>query len=152
MNYLVLIEHIEILPKLFETVFMPTAVRNELADAEAPPVVRDWISNPPTWLQVRSVATFDSSDAALQRLGEGERAAITLAVSLGASLLLMDERQGATVARGKGLVVTGTIGILDLAASRGLVNLKEAFDRLKRTSFRYPTEIMENVLQQRRQT
>lgn len=98
------------------------------------------------------MATFDSSDAALQRLGEGERAAITLAVSLGASLLLMDERQGAAVARGKGLVVTGTIGILDLAASRGLVNLKEAFDRLKRTSFRYPPEIMENLLKQRRLT
>jgi predicted nucleic acid-binding protein len=151
-NYLVMIGHIEILPQLFEKVFMPAAVRNELADLEAPSVVREWISTPPAWLEVRSVSVSDAEDVTLQHLDDGEQAAIRLAVSLGADLLLMDEREGAAVARRKGLVVTGTIGVLDLAARRGLVDLKKAFDRLKRTSFRYPREIMEDLLRQSQQT
>ncbi len=147
-NYLILIGHIDILEQLFEKVFMPAAVRNELADKEAPSAVREWIAAPPAWLEIRSVAT-DTGDVAMQRLNEGEQEAITLAVSLKADLLLIDERQGATVARGKGLAVTGTIGVLDLAAKRGLLDLREAFDRLKQTSFRYPAEIIENLLKHR---
>jgi predicted nucleic acid-binding protein len=147
-NYLILIGHIDILEQLFEKVFMPTAVRDELADTEAPSAVREWIATPPAWLEIRSVAS-DPGDVALQRLNEGEQEAITLAVSLKADLLLIDERHGATVARGKGLAVTGTIGVLDLAAKQGLLDLKEAFDRLKHTSFRYPAEIIENLLKHR---
>src|SRR5947209_5744739 len=92
-NYLVLIGYVEILPQLFDNVFMPAAVRNELTDEETPSVVREWITMPPDWLQVRSVLTSDDGDVDLQRLDEGEKAAITLAVFLGADLVLMDERQ-----------------------------------------------------------
>jgi predicted nucleic acid-binding protein len=97
-----------------------------------------------------SMATI--GEASFLRLDDGERAAITLAISLGADLVLMDERQGSSVARAKGLAVTGTIGVLDLAAGLGLVDLQDAFDRLKRTSFRYPPDVMENLLQQRKET
>ena len=45
-NYLVLIGHIDILPRLFGTVILPSAVREELADLGSPPRVRDWIANP----------------------------------------------------------------------------------------------------------
>jgi predicted nucleic acid-binding protein len=147
-NYLVLIGHVDILPQLFEKVFMPAVVRNELADIEAPSAVREWITRPPAWLEVQSVAS-DTCDVELQRLDEGEQAAIALAVALGADLVLIDERHGAAAARGKGLAVTGTIGVLDLAAKQGLVDLREAFDRLKRTTFRYPAEIIEDLLKQR---
>jgi predicted nucleic acid-binding protein len=36
LNYLVLIEAVELLPKLFERVFAPEAVRLELLDQDAP--------------------------------------------------------------------------------------------------------------------
>jgi predicted nucleic acid-binding protein len=73
----------------------------------------------------------------LKRLHQGERAAILLATRIGAELLLMDDRNGVTIARRRGLAVTGTLGILDLAAARGLIRLSEAVERLKNTSFRY---------------
>jgi predicted nucleic acid-binding protein len=60
----------------------------------------------------------------------------------------MDERKGTTVALGKGFDVTGTLGVLGLAARRGLVDLADAFTRLKRTNFRYRQEIMDELLKQ----
>jgi predicted nucleic acid-binding protein len=65
-----------------------------------------------------------------------------------ADLLLMDDREGVMVARSKGLTVTGTLGVLSLAARRGLVYLADAFARLKRTNFRYRQEIMDALLDQ----
>jgi predicted nucleic acid-binding protein len=52
------------------------------------------------------------------------------------------------VARSKGLAVTGTLGVLSLAARRGLVDLADSFARLKRTNFRYRQEIMDALLDQ----
>jgi predicted nucleic acid-binding protein len=79
-------------------------------------------------------------------LGQGERAAIALAVAINADLLLMDDREGVVVARDKGFAVTGTMGVLSLAARRGLVDLSGSFARLKRTNFRYRQEIMDEIL------
>ena len=87
-------------------------------------------------------------DAALQTLGAGERAAITLALSLRADLILIDERKGTAVALGKRFDVTGTLGVLRLAALRGLIELADSFARLKRTNFRYRQEIMDELLNQ----
>ena len=135
LHYLVLIEQSNILPALFEKVFLPTAVRDELAHSEAPAAVRAWVENPPSWLEVRAAPVLD--DPALLSLDDGERAAIALAVALTADLILIDDRAGVTVARAKGFAVTGTLGLLDLAARRGLLKLRDAFTRLRATNFRY---------------
>ena len=57
-------------------------------------------------------------------------------------LLLMDDRRGVTVAVQRGLHVTGTMGLLARATSRGIGDLAQAFERLKRTNFRYRQETM----------
>ena len=46
----------------------------------------------------------------------------------------------------KGFEVTGTLGVLDLAAERGLVDLVDVFDRLKRTNFRYRQGLVDALL------
>lgn len=38
------------------------------------------------------------------------------------------------------------MGTLDLAARRGLVDLRDAIDRLRETNFRYRKEIVERLL------
>lgn len=58
----------------------------------------------------------------------------------------MDDRAAVAVAQRQGFTVTGTLGVLDLAAQRGLVDLANAFARLRATSFRYPPEIMNALL------
>jgi predicted nucleic acid-binding protein len=82
----------------------------------------------------------------LRALDEGERAALALARTLSADLVLMDDRAGVAVARRQGFTVTGTLGVLDLAGRRGFIDLGAAFIRHKRTNFRYRPEIMEALL------
>jgi predicted nucleic acid-binding protein len=146
LHYLILIGQSHILPLLFEKVFVPTLVRDELAHSEAPVAVREWVENPPGWLEVQ--ATLAPNDPSMQTLDDGERSAIALALSLGADLILMDDRAGVAVARARGFPVTGTLGLLDLAARRRLLKLSEAFARLKTTNFRYPPELMDALLAQ----
>ena len=85
-------------------------------------------------------------------LDAGERAALALAVALKADLVLMDDRACVAVARQHGFAVTGTVGVLDLAARRGMIDLADAFTRLKATSFRYRPEILDAVLAQRKRS
>jgi predicted nucleic acid-binding protein len=145
LNYLVLIEQVELLPALFEKVFVPQIVVDELRHNAAPEAVRLWIAGPPAWIEI--VAAGEShDDPTLRQLDDGERAAIQLAQKIGAKLLLIDERDGAAAARRLGFAVTGTLGILDLAADRGLIRMNEVLKRLKGTSFRCRPEVMEALL------
>ena len=134
LNYLILIGHIGLLPVLFEKVVLPTTVQSELASRKAPPFVRDWVANLPAWVEVREAPLSQAEDASLKGIDAGEKAAIQLAVSLHADLLLMDDRKGVNAAQRKGLRVTGTLGILDLAAQRGLAEFAQAVEQLRQTN------------------
>jgi len=120
-------------------------VRNELRHDEAPESVRRWIADPPSWLEI-VLEGDDHDDPDLRRLDDGERAAILLAIQIGGDLLLIDDRDGVNIARSRGFAVTGTLGILDLAASRGLVRLRDAVERLKNTSFRCHPHVLDALL------
>lgn len=144
-NYLILIGNIDVLPALFDKVILPSAVQAELTDPGTPPSVRNWIAEPPAWLQVHETPSRQSDQASVEGLDEGETAAIALAILLDADLLLMDDRKGVIAARGKGLRVTGTLGVLDLAAQRGLVDFAQAVNGLRRTTFRIPETLLDSL-------
>jgi predicted nucleic acid-binding protein len=141
-NYLILIRNIDLLPRMFERVIVPGAVRNELASADAPPAVREWIASAPDWLEI--IETPESTAPAGLHRGEAE--AIDLAESLRADLLLMDERKGVNVARARHIRVTGTLGLLEMAAQRGLVDFADSVARLRQTSFRSPDALLDLML------
>jgi predicted nucleic acid-binding protein len=145
MHYLVLIAQADILPVLFGRVAIPSVVRDELAHDKAPDIVRNWIRKPPAWLELhpRSEGLVNIE---LGGLDEGEKAALTLAASLGAHLLLLDDREAVRVARRQDFRAIGTLRVLQLAATRGLLDLADSFERLKRTNFRYRQEIMDRLL------
>lgn len=142
--YLVLIGHSEVLPALFEKVIIPSVVRDELARAEAPDALCNWMITPPSWLEVHPSSPFE--DPSLDGLDDGEKAALALAATLGADLVLMDDRDGVRAARNKGFRVIGTLRVLELAARRGLLDLADAFERIKRSNFRYRQEILDELL------
>jgi len=151
LNYLVLIGAAEILPSLFQKILVPQAVSEELRHPAAPPAVRAWARHPPPWLDVRPSPIAANDDPRWHALDAGERAALALALELKADLVLMDDRDGVAVAHRQGLVVTGTLGVLDLAARQHLVDLADAFTRLKATNFRYRPEILDAVLARHRE-
>jgi predicted nucleic acid-binding protein len=144
-NYLILIGHVEILPALFQTVILPSAVRDELAETKAPAPVQAWIAQPPTWIEIRHLAA-SGNDPMLAALDAGEQAAIAIAAEVNAELILMDDRRGVNAARKRGFRVAGTLAVLGMAARHNLVNLADALDRLKKTSFHYRQELIQQFL------
>lgn len=98
----------------------------------------------PNWLELRDVA---STPADLRQLDDGEREAIALAQTTGATLILLDEKRGRQAARERGLAVAGTLGLIDLAARRGLVSLLDALKKLERTTFRASPQLIRAIIQ-----
>jgi predicted nucleic acid-binding protein len=108
LNYLVQIDAIRVLPKLFDRIIVPTSVHEELGHQRAPAAVREWAERIPTWLAVSADDGRDWNDPLWHALDEGERAVIALAERIGAELILMDDRAAVAFARGRGFAVTGT--------------------------------------------
>lgn len=52
-NYLVLIDAVDILQPLYMRVIVPQAVVDELSQPGTPAPVLAWIQQPPSWLEVR---------------------------------------------------------------------------------------------------
>src|SRR4029450_8436393 len=100
--------------------------------SKQPMVARTWKAKKTKWLEVKSYSHRPRAIPA--SLDLGERTTIELADVLDADLILMDDRDGVAFARAQGFAVTGTLGVLDLAAQRGLIDLFEAFGRLKATA------------------
>ena len=146
LNYLVLIELQQLLPALFSRVLVPEAVLWELRSPAAPAQIGAWLDTSPDWLESRVAADIPTE---LRQLGPGEREAIVLAESVDDGLVLLDERRARGMARQRGLAVTGTLGVLDLAAARGLVDLADACDRLARTNFRGSPRLLRSLLNKR---
>jgi predicted nucleic acid-binding protein len=117
LNYLIQLNCQLVLPKLYDRVFVPSVVVEELGHPRAAAAV-PWLTDVPSWLVVERVV--DTVDPRLARLDLGERQAIQLAERKRADLLLMDERLGVRVAREQGLAVTGTLGVLLQGARRGV--------------------------------
>ncbi len=105
----------------YETLLIPPAVHRELLHPRSPATVRQWAATLPAWADVRSPR--DASRCT--ELGPGEREAIALALETNADFLLIDETGGRRTAVQNGVPVTGTLGMLEDAANRNLVDLPE---------------------------
>ena len=141
-NYLILIGQIDLLPRMFERVVLPAAVQTELTNSLAPPAVQRWIADFPGWLEIAQTPAVTPSTG----IHKGEAAAIALAAAMHADLPLIDDRRGIRAAKQQGLRVTGTLGVLDLAAERGLVDFAGAIRKLEGTSFRRPEAVLQALL------
>ena len=141
---LILLEHVELLRRFSGQVLVPEPVADELSAPGAPAVVREWIAKPSTWVDVRPVPPADVS-IITDDLDLGERAAIALAETTRADLLLIDEAAGRAEAKRRHLRVTGTLGVLRSGAEQGLVNVPDLLERLKATSF-YLDEALLNAV------
>jgi predicted nucleic acid-binding protein len=140
LNYLIQIDCDSLLPRIYGHIIVPAGVMQELSHAGAPAAVNLWLTRVPSWIEVRAISL--PVDAELAFLGLGEREAIQLAVEQRADLLLIDERKGRLEAKRRGLMTTGTLGVLLSAGELGLVDSAEAYRRLlAETSFRTSAEL-----------
>jgi predicted nucleic acid-binding protein len=145
-NYLILGGHVALLHEFYGALLIPTPVHLELLHRRAPLRVREWAISLPAWAEVRKAG----GALRFAELGPGEREAIALALDVKADFVLMDETLGRKVAVQNSLLVKGTLGILEDAAHRGLINLPEAVDKLRATSIFLSEEIVEDALRRHR--
>jgi predicted nucleic acid-binding protein len=140
LNYLILIDHIDILEKLFSRRLIPHAVHDELMDVNAPTGVRSWGMSPPVWLEVLSPS--GNAGILALNLDRGESEAIHLAQELHSDWLLIDEAAGREEARRRGLRTIGTLGILRNSHGLRLLDLDEALTRLRKTGFHVSERVL----------
>ena len=106
---------LDLLPLLYGKVWAPRIVLDEY-QAKAPPTEPDLAQA--SWLTVVDAVIIDPT---LPLLDVGEAAALSLAQTLGARLILLDERKARRIAARLGLQVAGTLAVLLRAKQQGLI-------------------------------
>ena len=78
LHYLILLDHADLLHRLYGDVIVPDAVAAELSSPPAPDAVRNWMRHAPDWIGVVAVEASRIAEISAE-LDDGERAAIALA-------------------------------------------------------------------------
>lgn len=143
LRYLIEIDAVDVLPVLYgaQNLLTTPEVIGELCLPHFPVRVRNWAASPPTWLKIESPLSIDFLD----RLDSGEASALSLARERSAELVLIDERDGTTVARGIGLETYGTLGVIALAGARRKLDFEKTLDALANTRFRKTSKDLDRV-------
>ena len=142
--YLRLINQIDVLQTLYKVVIIPQAVADELSAPKTPSVVKNWLADSPSWLQIQ-VAELPQSDE-LKLLDPGEQEAILLAEQLKADLVILDDKAARQIARERGLTIIGLLGIVKNASRSGLLDLETTFEQLREIGFWVAPSLLEQLL------
>lgn len=139
---LLTIGHLDILPSLFGRIVVPPEVITELNSPNRSEAVRSFTAALPSWLDIQTPTSVEE----IEGLHAGEIASIALARELFADRLVIDEARGRMKTQERGIPIIGTIGVLIAAAQRGLLDLEQAFERVKRTDFWVTQKFLEERL------
>ena len=138
LHYLILCGAEEVLPRLFRQVVIPPTVFQELHQSNTPAQVKQWAGSLPSWVAVQKPRALNLKLA----VDAGELEAISLAQEIHAVAILMDDRAGRAAAQSCGLAVVGTVGLLEQAAVRGLIDLPDVIARLQQTNARLDAKLI----------
>ena len=138
---------INLLQQLYQTVLIPTAVYQELLDKRAGDTVITAVQSA-TWLEVQQVQNQELVNVLQNFLNLGEAEAITLALEVNATRILIDERLGRQAAAERGLRITGVFGVLLIGKQQGLIAaVKPVMDDLiAQANFRVSSQLYADVL------
>lgn len=114
------VQRLDLLHTLYGDIILPPAVVDEvLAKPEViGPDLRAFVMA----ARVRPVQNVALARTLRLDLGAGEAEAIAVAAEVGDAILIMDDADARRVARGLGLRVTGVLGVLVEAKSRGVLS------------------------------
>ncbi len=143
--YLYRIDGMDWLPKLFDEVWTPEAVRDELQAGRSKGYD---VPNPDeySWLSMVNPKSTPSEWLALD-LGAGEIAAMALALENPDRVVLLDDMLARRTAQVAGLTVWGTLKVLLEAKSHGLINQIEPFvTKLSDSGMWISDEVQQRIL------
>jgi len=145
---LAIIKQLRLLQTLYSQVHIPPAVYEEVVIKGGGRVGAKEVAEA-EWIVVTDLpetvrGTLQPRPLTLQA---GEVETIELAMGLEAGLVILDEKLARKVAKGQGLNVIGTVGILKYASQRGLLSdLKGALDALRAEGIRIGDKVYREVL------
>jgi uncharacterized protein len=144
-QYLYQIDRLDLLPALYEKVRMPHAVADELAQGQAQGVsLPDLVSLP--WITLCAVPS-SMMIPEIPNLGAGEWEALSLAMTLPDSLIILDDALGRSYARQLNISITGTLGVLLKGKQLGYVDtIAPLLDALNALNFRLDSATRAAVL------
>ena len=145
LQYLHQAELLHLLPELFGSVQVPSAVTDELEEGRRRGVSLPALATLP-WVTMRSVRDRTLLPL-VTSLGSGEKEVLGLGLETPDHLLVLDDRAARRYALAAGLEVTGTLGVLLLAKERDLLDsVRPTLDRLQRLRFRLSAATLQRVL------
>lgn len=129
------IERLDILPQVFSTITIPTAVAAEVG-IEA------------DWLIVRTVQNLAVVATLKTQVDSGEAEAIATAMELGDVFVILDDRKARLLALQLSLKVIGTVGMLLRAKRFGVIaEIKPLLTALNQVDFRISQALIQKALQ-----
>ena len=140
---------LDLLRQQFGEVIIPAAVVDELKLGTDYPGTGEIRSAMTTgWLHQVNLEDDRVAKALRRELDDGEAEAIALALQLKIESILMDERDGRSVAKSMGLVPIGVIGVLVRAKQNGDIDsVKEILNKLRDEAGFYITDsLLKNIL------
>lgn len=134
-QYLYQTNLLDLLTTLYNRIIIPQAVADELSEGRSQGVaLPDPISR--SWIRLLQVKESDLVPS-LPNLGMGEREAISLAITIPDSLVILDDALARRYARELNVTFTGTLGVLLKAKQSGYINaITPVLDQLNTLGFR----------------
>ena len=148
------IGRLDLLRVLFEHVIIPPAVYTEVVVRGANRPGAADIANA-TWIQTQALAQPHLVESIGGHLDHGEAEAIALALEIHQRNILIDDDDGRTIAKRQGLSVIGSVGVLLLARSAGLLtsdNVRVLLDALRSAGLNLSDALYRQVLAQNETT
>ncbi len=140
------IDKIDLLRELFEEIYIPDAVYEDVVTRGHGRRGTDEVKNA-KWIKRESVKNKMMVALLLAELDKGEAEVLVLAGEIGADKIIIDEKKGRNAAELAGLKIIGTVGILLLAKRQKRIrNVKELLDKLRDEDFRLSSYVYEQTL------
>lgn len=128
------IGRLDVLEKLFSELWITKEVNEEYGLAI------------PSFISVHEPVDSGRQDALMIMLDRGEASSIALAAENPGCQIIIDEKKGRRIALALGLDVTGTLGVLVEASSRGLIEAdSNLLEKLDQSGFRLSAALKERL-------
>ena len=138
---------LDLLERLYEKIYIPWGVYNEVVVSGRSRPGAEEIDNA-KWLGKIKVKDRTAVNLLASEFGQGESEVLVLGKELKADWLILDDARARTAAVSAGYRIIGLAGILLLAKQQNLIeDIKPLFDELVDKNFRLSDKIMQTILE-----